>query len=381
MFKRFQEGTPKEKGQTLVLVAVMMMALLGLTAIAIDLSYVFVQRRDMQNAADAAALAGGRMVARFSANPTLHYRYRDVYYEVLQSGENNGAQNLEIYLVHCGDRQPYYELRPNDYGAIQRCPCACGVYVKAETSFDTFVSSLFGFDVLTASAEATAEFGLPKYATNVVPIGLRNTVLASGVWGKVGMTYTFWDSRKEGGSSAGWLGLDCKYPDNSSACDAHNNALKAWMSGPHYEGQVWYGDFVGGDPNSKNNILTHAQVGDTLIVPVFDYVYHFTKYRFCNPRDPKYNWSKCKANEKHEGTIPVYTKSAQYNNKYYYHIISFAAFEVTSKGKQQGDGYITGKFVSEVIASDWKCPTCPGHAEYANGSRESLGAVVVKLTQ
>jgi hypothetical protein len=37
--------------------------------------------------------------------------------------------------------------------------------------------------------------------------------------------------------------------------------------------------------------------------------------------------------------------------------------------------------VSEVIPSDWRCPTCPGHAEYANGARDSLGAVVVKLTQ
>jgi len=44
MFSRVRASYSKEKGQTVVLVAVMMMALLGLTAMAIDLSYVFVER-------------------------------------------------------------------------------------------------------------------------------------------------------------------------------------------------------------------------------------------------------------------------------------------------------------------------------------------------
>ncbi len=50
----------KEAGQTLVLFVFALAALMGFTALSIDVGLVFVARRDMQNAADAAALAGAR---------------------------------------------------------------------------------------------------------------------------------------------------------------------------------------------------------------------------------------------------------------------------------------------------------------------------------
>lgn len=379
MLKKLWNGTPKEKGQTLVLVAVMMMALLGLTAVAIDLSYVFVQRRDMQNAADAGALAGGRMLAHFSANPTLSYRYRDVYYEVLRAAQANGAQDISAFLVHCGDRTPYYELRPNDYGAVQRCPCACGVWVKTEIDFGTFFAQIFSVRELSAAAEAQCEFGLPRYATGLSPIALRDTVLKQGAWGGVGGTYTLWDSGKEGGANRGWLGLDCKYPAKGSNCSPDANSLKAWMDEPHYTGQVDLGNMVGGDPGTKTSVLHHADIGETLVIPIFNYLYHFTNYRYCDPKDPKYNWSKCKAHETTEGSIPVYTRDSGYNGKYYYNITGFAAFEVTAKGQSGGDKYLTGKLTSKVINADWKGG--PEHLEYANGNYDSFGTAVVKLTK
>ena len=50
----------KEAGQTLVLFVFALAALMGFTALSIDVGLVFVARRDMQNAADAAALAAAR---------------------------------------------------------------------------------------------------------------------------------------------------------------------------------------------------------------------------------------------------------------------------------------------------------------------------------
>ena len=378
MFAKLRDGTLREKGQTLVLVALMMMALLGLTAIAIDLSFVFVQRRGMQNASDAGALAGARLLSQFSADPTLSLRYRDVYYEVLRAVQANDAQEMTAYLVHCGDRTPYYELRPNDYGAIQRCPCACGVWVETKTTFGTFFAQLFTVNELSANAEAQAEFGLPRYATGIAPIAVRNTVLQQGVWGSVGQEYTFWDSGKEGGANRGWLGLDCHYPDKSSSCSPDANSLKHWMDPPYYTGQSDVGNFIGGDPGTKSSVLHYADIGETLIIPVFDYIYHFTNYRYCNSRDPKYNWSKCKAGESSEGTIPVYTPDSGYNGKYYYHITGFAAFLVTEKGQQGGDKYLQGVWTTKALGADW---VGPGHLEYANGNYDSFGTAVIKLTK
>lgn len=48
------------KGQTLVIVALALFALIALVALAIDGGNLMAERRRMQNAADAAALAGAR---------------------------------------------------------------------------------------------------------------------------------------------------------------------------------------------------------------------------------------------------------------------------------------------------------------------------------
>ncbi|HKV31784.1 MAG TPA: pilus assembly protein TadG-related protein, partial [Candidatus Dormibacteraeota bacterium] len=47
-----------QKGQAIVLVALMIMALTGMLALSIDVGNSFSQRRSLQTAADAAAMAG-----------------------------------------------------------------------------------------------------------------------------------------------------------------------------------------------------------------------------------------------------------------------------------------------------------------------------------
>src|SRR5712692_10818918 len=51
---------PAERGQTIVLVAVALVSLLGMAALAIDVVTLYVARSEMQRAADAAALAGAK---------------------------------------------------------------------------------------------------------------------------------------------------------------------------------------------------------------------------------------------------------------------------------------------------------------------------------
>src|SRR4051812_46260729 len=52
-----------ERGQVLVIAALMMTALVGFTALVVDVGDAYAQRRLVQNAADAAALAGARYMA------------------------------------------------------------------------------------------------------------------------------------------------------------------------------------------------------------------------------------------------------------------------------------------------------------------------------
>jgi len=56
-----------QQGVTVILVAVLLSVLLGFTALAIDLSHLYVVRNELQNSADAGALAGARFCTTMMA--------------------------------------------------------------------------------------------------------------------------------------------------------------------------------------------------------------------------------------------------------------------------------------------------------------------------
>ncbi len=62
-----EQSDTRERGQTLVLFVFALATLMGFVALSIDIGLVFVARRDMQNAADAAALAGARELPEAAA--------------------------------------------------------------------------------------------------------------------------------------------------------------------------------------------------------------------------------------------------------------------------------------------------------------------------
>jgi hypothetical protein len=66
MKTRVPASREREQGQTIVLMAISLVTLLGIAALAIDVSALYVTRNEAQRAADAAALAGARIFATSS---------------------------------------------------------------------------------------------------------------------------------------------------------------------------------------------------------------------------------------------------------------------------------------------------------------------------
>src|SRR5436190_24255725 len=64
MRKVVQQPRNGERGQALVLFALMMTAVMGMMAVGLDLGFMYGQRRLNQNGADAAALAVSRLMAK-----------------------------------------------------------------------------------------------------------------------------------------------------------------------------------------------------------------------------------------------------------------------------------------------------------------------------
>jgi Flp pilus assembly protein TadG len=62
MKDKSRNSGPRERGVIVVFVALLMIVLLGMTALAIDIGYLYVVRGELQNAADAGALAGAQVL-------------------------------------------------------------------------------------------------------------------------------------------------------------------------------------------------------------------------------------------------------------------------------------------------------------------------------
>jgi len=129
-----------EGGQSLVLVGLSMIVLIGMLGMAIDLGRGFAERRKMQNAADAGALAGAWVMAKGGTDAQIAaavHEYTQVY---------NGAGSYEAkYLPG---------LQTVGSGSVPAN--ATGVRVIARSTIPTFFASLLGLNTINAASNAAA---------------------------------------------------------------------------------------------------------------------------------------------------------------------------------------------------------------------------------
>lgn len=348
----------RQRGQSIVIVAMAMIVLLIFGAFATDLSFAFFQRRAMQNAADAAALAGARALGLYQLDPTAPTMTSDDLFMIIQEyAARNKAKYVEAYYTAPGGVR-VAPIRPGSGSPVPKSGVT-GVEVIASTDFSSFFARVLGYDILQARAQAGAAYGTAVTAKNVMPIAIHERFV------QVGQEATIYDRNlASGNADMGWLALTCRYPSYGTYCVPSNPELRDWTAGG-YPGIVRVPSQVSG--TAEHDFWGNVSVlkpGDVIILPVFNNVYHYTTYSKCNPSYvAQYGSYECWANEEFGGVTPVYTTKPQYENFLFYNLISFAAFEVHSVG---GDS-ITGKFIPYSVEGDWINPT-------------SYGVFVVKLT-
>ena len=152
-----------ERGQVMVLFALMSVVLFGVLALIVDIGYGFSQRRYMQNAADAASIAAARHLGLSRVSGTTDGAVRAV---------------LDRYLAANGDATLAAATGPDDgawfvqvdgssvspVGAGSTVPSsAAGVRVNATRTFPTFFASVIGFPTMTVKATATAVYGSAQF--------------------------------------------------------------------------------------------------------------------------------------------------------------------------------------------------------------------------
>jgi Flp pilus assembly protein TadG len=168
-------------GQTLVIFALTSTVLLAGMGLVLDAGYDFVQRRTMQNAADAAALAGAQILARDATTTEV---FATVSAVAVENGVPSSANVRCQYITDanttgvaaCEDGV----APPTDYGTIT------GVAVTVGETHGTFVMKAIGIATSGTAATAAAQIqvlgGYPGTAAPFAPCGVK-TKLASDLDG------------------------------------------------------------------------------------------------------------------------------------------------------------------------------------------------------
>jgi len=189
---RAQFGVPKfladQQGAAAIMVALMMVAFIGFTALAVDVGHLYVVRNELQNAADAGALAGARFLYnqegtaineganQIAYEAALANKSEKVPVDVYWSSGNEGDVQRGHWSFATRTFTPNPSTQPVDlwnvtFEELDANPNFINaVRVKTrrqDTPAASFFARIFGHAFFTLSSEAVAYIG---FAGNLAPL-------------------------------------------------------------------------------------------------------------------------------------------------------------------------------------------------------------------
>ena len=233
-----------ERGQSIIIVALAMVVLLGFTAVAVDAGYLFFQRRHLQNTADAAALAGARELADGDVN-----NIGDVIAQYVSENDVD-ASEIEDWSVD-GNR----------------------VTVELKGNRGLFFARVLGFSNTDVPARAVAAVGPPGGMEGLRPIGVQEQLVEDLLDGVATHIYITKDNFNQiGAGNWGWVNL--KHPSNPNSPEQVGYIING------YDGMIYIDQEIKTDtganlatPAQLNNDLGDAldyfiENGETLYIPI-----------------------------------------------------------------------------------------------------------------
>lgn len=355
-----------ERGQTMVILLFVMVGLLAMIGLVVDGSIVFLERRRMQNASDAAALAGTlRLSQAICSQADAGSSDASVLAGIVDFAQRNGVQNSSgvsaEYMRFSGtDIVPFSPAVMVGGGAVPNG--AAGIAVTSVISRPTYFLRIVDQDVGTAQASATGVTGAPVMSPvggGLRPIGIPLDVVEAmphlygggdGDGDDECMVLEFGNCDPEDpendpckvtdldgdpvASHHGLFNFECAWNtwpqvgDEAAGwpraydCNGSDNKLKEWMENGWQGHTFWAdcewpgcqsGDFVHAKPGAPPNVIKETPEEELFFVPIYD------AFPRCSTQvpDPK----------------PSCPTQAQ---GYMYHVVGFAGVTVPAGGANQG---------------------------------------------
>jgi hypothetical protein len=319
-----------QEGQSVILVALLILTLVLFAAIAVDVTVAYYDRRTAQNAADAAALAAAQELGHKLRGESV--TDADVLTKLEDFAQRNGSADVRgNYLDQDGAA-----LAPIGEGTIPAN--AHGVEATALITAPTFFGGVIGLDGLDLDADAAVQFESVCYGGKcLLPIavyagGYTDEDDETAVNFVDGQCYNLWDGA--GGGNFGWLNwsnqgngqYSCRtygVSDCTPVCVDHN--MDPDYCSTHPDDMIQVGDYVGGAPGVMNadkvrdrlNFYISTQTVARLVV--YD---HVTTFGHGNAQCGVTSWNGSTSSRK--GT--------------YYHVAGFGAFQITGFRLSHGNG-------------------------------------------
>ena len=162
----------RERGQALGLFAITLTAIVLAAAVVVDGGYAFAQRRQSQNAADFAAMAGARIIgSSLTSRPPGVGTAGNVLGAINDTLDENDSELVSArYVSHTG-------VDLGDVTTATTIPHnAFGVVVQARASWEPFLLGTLGITEWVASAGATAMTTGESEGGAILPLGLEDDV-------------------------------------------------------------------------------------------------------------------------------------------------------------------------------------------------------------
>jgi Flp pilus assembly protein TadG len=337
-----------ERGQTLVVMVFAIVGLLVAAGLTIDGGQALLERRRMQNAADAAALAGTRRLTEaICGGQPAAATDAAVLSEVLRYAQSNGVAGsggVSGHYVRFAGNQVFDFSPPAPVGAGVVPVGAAGVRVTTAITRPTYFLGFVGAPLAGAGASATAVTGPPATAGGVRPFGVPEQVIKALRPGDC--FYVDFKNCKdddpdgclirdadfeEMSQHRGWLNLNHVFNQGEAPGfprangNTGANAIKEWMehgwtdtlwADCYWSGGCRWGDYIHAKPGTNSSVIKVTPVDTPFVIPIFDIV-------------PQYD------------QIPDPKAGAAQGGSYYYHVVGFATVTVpASGGYSQGGGWI-----------------------------------------
>lgn len=240
----------KEKtGSITVFVGIAMVVILGMGAFVTDMGVQYIRANQLQNAVDAAALAGTEKLP-LSDDSKWEAEIVPVAEKYAQM---NGLDSVLVSPVISDSK-------------------IVGVEVQATKAVNNMLIKMLGNgnDMTDITRKAVARVFIVKQVSEgsgLIPVGIDTSVLEeSGFDGSIVLDI---DPSEENAVKYGWMFFDKAYDGNNNA----NSKLKDWMENG-YDGSIKIGDEIPWTNGSRASTIMEYNklIGKTVLVPVYEII-------------------------------------------------------------------------------------------------------------